>query len=99
MWFVYVLLCNQKIFYVGITPVLVQRMQQHKNKESFFTKKFSDIKLVYCERYGDKYAAAKREKQLKGWSNAKKKLLVQGKLGINTCTEFAEALLVRENLL
>jgi putative endonuclease len=92
------LLCDQKIFYVGITPALVERIRQHKNKDSFFTKKFSDIQLVYCEKYPDKYVAAKREKQLKGWSNAKKQLLVQGKLGINTCTELAEALLQGENL-
>ena len=70
MWFVYLLLCDQKTFYVGITPDL-------------FTKKFSEIELVYCEKYDDKYQAAKREKQLKGWSVAKKKMLIEGKLGIN----------------
>ena len=92
------LLCDQKNFYVGITSVLAERIREHKNKDSFFTKIFSDIKLAYCEQYSDKYKAAKREKQLKGWSNAKKQLFVQKKLGINSCTEFAEALLRRENL-
>jgi predicted GIY-YIG superfamily endonuclease len=40
-----------------------------------------------------------REKQIKGWSRAKKQMLVNGKLGINTCTKLVEALLVDENLL
>lgn len=90
-WFVYLLLCDQKIFYVGITPDLESRLKEHRSKESFFTKKFSDIQLVYCEKYPDRYEAAKRERQLKGWSVAKKRLLIEGKLGINRCTELVEA--------
>lgn len=89
-WYVYLLLCDQKTFYVGITPNLKLRLTEHRNKESFFTKKFSDIQLVYCEKYLDKYQAAKREKQLKGWSVAKKRLLIEGKLGINRDTELVE---------
>ena len=98
-WYVYMLLCDQKTFYVGITTDLINRIKQHKNKKSFFTKKFSDVKLVYCERYRNKHQAAVREKQIKGWSRAKKQMLIKGKLGINTCTELVEALLVDENLL
>ncbi|HVZ67403.1 MAG TPA: GIY-YIG nuclease family protein [Patescibacteria group bacterium] len=93
MWFVYMLLCDQKTFYVGITDQLSQRFSQHKNKQNISTKKFSDFKLVYAERYENKYEAAKREKQFKGWSHAKKQMLVDGKIGINTCTEVAEDLL------
>lgn len=99
MWFVYMLLCDQKIYYIGITSDLVERIRQHKDKISFYTKKFSDIRLIYCEKYTDKHLAAKRERQIKGWSHTKKQLLIDGILGINTCTGFAEALLVRENLL
>jgi putative endonuclease len=99
VWYVYMLLCDQKTFYVGITTDLINRIKQHKDKKSFFTKKFSDVKLVYCERYRNKHQAAVREKQIKGWSRAKKQMLIKGKLGINTCTELVEALLVDENLL
>lgn len=95
IWYVYLLLCDQKTFYVGITDDLRKRIDSHKKKESFFTKKFSDLQLVYCEKYANKYEAAKREKQLKGWSKAKKQKLISGELGINTCTEYAEALLAR----
>ena len=93
------LLCNQKTFYVGITPDIVNRIKQHKSKQSFFTKKFSEIILIYCEQYNTEQEAAIREKQLKGWSRTKKQMLVVGKLGRNVCTEFVEDLIRRENLM
>jgi putative endonuclease len=82
--YVYMLLCDQKTFYIGITFDIPKRLKEHKSKESFFTKKFSEIKLVYCEKYKNKNEAAKREKQLKGWSRAKKQMLIGGKIGINS---------------
>ncbi|MDD5147179.1 MAG: GIY-YIG nuclease family protein [Candidatus Daviesbacteria bacterium] len=97
-WFVYMLLCDQKTFYIGITTELVNRFSQHKNKLSKATVEFSDLKLVYCEKYLSEHEAALREKQLKGWSHAKKQKLVDGILGRNVCTEYAEVLLKRENL-
>ena len=97
MWYVYLLLCNGRVFYVGITKNLAKRLREHKNRLSFFTKQFSEIELVYCERYKLKHEAARREKQLKGWSRAKKRKLIDGELGINTCTEFAKVLVGRES--
>lgn len=87
------LLCDQKTFYIGITDDLVSRFRQHKNKLAISTKEFSDLRLVYAEKYSNKHESAVREKQLKGWSHAKKQMLIDVKLGINTCTEFAEGLL------
>ncbi len=95
MWFVYMLLCDEKTFYIGISDDLKNRLFQHKNKLNISTKKFSDFDLVYAEKYQSKFEAAKREKQLKGWSHAKKQMLIDGKLGINACTELAKGL-VRE---
>lgn len=91
-WYVYLLLCNNNFFYVGITTRIKERLQAHRDKRSFFTKQYNDIKLVYCEKYNSKYQAAKREKQLKGWNRAKKQMLIDGKLGYNKCTEIVEAL-------
>ena len=68
--------CNQKTFYVGITDNVERRLRQHKNKESFFTKKFSDLELVYTEKFTTRKEAEKREKQIKGWSIAKKNALI-----------------------
>ncbi len=93
-WFVYLLLCDENSFYIGITNDLVNRIFQHKNKHSKATKELSSIRLVYCERYETKHNAAISEKQLKGWSRIKKKMLIDdGKLGTNVCTEYAEILL------
>ncbi len=97
-WYVYLLLCDRKIYYTGITNNLVQRIRNHRDKNSLFTLRFNQIKLVYCECYKDKYQAARREKQLKGWSKAKKQMLIDGTLGMNTCTKIAEEILGDENL-
>ena len=80
MWYVYILLCDNELFYVGLTNDLEQRAKSHKNGESFFTKKFSDVKLVYHEEYPSKSVAAKREKQIKGWNHEKKSKLIRGEL-------------------
>ena len=78
-WYTYILLCDQKIFYAGMTSDLKRRVDQHKDGKSLFTRKFSDIELVHSEQYETKELAEKREKQLKGWSFAKKKALVDGR--------------------
>jgi len=92
-WYVYMLLCDSKTFYIGITDNITNRISQHKNKENISTKKFSDLKFVYAEKYESKYDAAKRERQLKGWSHKKKQMLVDGKLGYKVCTEIVEEIL------
>lgn len=77
-WFLYILFCDRKTFYVGMTDNLERRIYQHKQKQSLFTKKFSTIELTYFEQYLTRKEAEKREKQIKGWSIAKKKALIQG---------------------
>jgi len=86
------LLCDEKTFYIGITTNVKNRLYLHKNKQSFFTKKFSQVRLVYCEVYLTEKEAVNREKQLKGWNHAKKQMLIDGKLGYNSCTEIVEEL-------
>jgi putative endonuclease len=78
-YYLYILLCDQKTFYVGITRDIKRRTEEHENKESFYTKKFSDIKLVYTEEYSTQKSVENREKQIKGWTNAKKKALISGR--------------------
>ena len=92
MWYVYMLLCDQKTFYVGITDNPAKRLAEHRTGRSLFTKKFSDIRFVYCESYPNKRRVALREKQIKGWSHTKKQMLVDRKLGHNVCTELVEVL-------
>ena len=91
-WFVYMLLCDRKTFYTGFTADISNRLMQHCRGQSFFTKQFSETKLIYCEKYLIKKDAVKREKQIKGWSHSKKQKLLTGELGINQCTEVVEEL-------
>jgi predicted GIY-YIG superfamily endonuclease len=76
-WNLYILLCDQKNFYIGITDNLERRLLQHKSKQSPYTKKFSEIKLVYKEEYSSIVLVKKRELQIKKWSIAKKKALIE----------------------
>lgn len=77
-WFIYILFCDGKTFYVGMTDDLERRILQHKNKYYTFTEKFSHIELVYSEQLTSRNEAKNREKQLKCWSVAKKKALIAG---------------------
>ena len=81
-WYVYILFCDQKIYYVGSTNNVARRLLEHQTKQSNFTHKFSDIKLVHQEKLESKEKALAREMQIKGWSVAKKKALFGGKIGL-----------------
>ena len=77
-WYLYILFCDQKIFFIGITDNLRRRLLQHQSKESPYTKQFFDIQLVYYEIYNTRKEVEKREAQIKKWSRAKKKALIRG---------------------
>jgi len=61
-----------------MTDDLLGRLRDHQRRYSPYTRQFSDIQLVYTEQYDYKREAEKRERQLKGWSVAKKKALIDG---------------------
>lgn len=64
---------KNKILYTGITSDLVRRIQEHKNESV-------SIQLLYKEEFSDKTQAAKRERQIKGWTRRKKIALIEGNL-------------------
>ena len=76
MWYLYILLCDNHEFYTGITHDLDKRLTQHKEKRSLFTKRYKNLKLVYTETYQAKNKAERRERQIKGWTRAKKNALI-----------------------
>jgi len=81
-WYIYILLCDKKTYYVGLTSNLLNRFKSHMRKENIATKEFNFIQLIYKEKYILRKTAEKREKQLKGWSVAKKKALIKGDIGL-----------------
>lgn len=80
MPFVYILksLSRPTHLYVGVTSDLTQRLVYHNAKRSPHTAKFIPWEIVYSEQFEEKSAALKRERQLKGWSRAKKEALLVG---------------------
>ena len=80
-WYVYNFLCSDGTFYVGHTADLDSRIHAHNiGKGSHYTASRRPVKLVYHEMFPSEAGAIRRERQLKRWSHAKKKALVEGKL-------------------
>jgi superfamily II DNA or RNA helicase/predicted GIY-YIG superfamily endonuclease len=77
--YMYILQCADGSFYTGSTKELTLRIEQHKNGEGAnFTANHLPVKLVYYEAFDRIDEAFKREKQIQGWSRAKKIALIQG---------------------
>ena len=74
--FLYIVECVNKSFYTEITWNLKKRISEHNNGESIATKGKLPVKLVYWEVHKDRLLAAKREKEIKGWSRIKKLALI-----------------------
>lgn len=79
MFFVYILSnWNDSVLYIGVTSNLPKRLYEHRNHLVLgFTSKYNVHKLVYYENTPDAYSAISREKQLKGWTRAKKNRLIE----------------------
>ena len=79
-YFVYILTnYNKTVVYTGVTNDLAIRIEQHKNGDNqySFTKKYKCFYLVHFERYQYINDAIDREKEIKGWSRAKKNELIE----------------------
>lgn len=80
MWYFYILECKDKTLYAGISSDLVERVIKHnRGKGSKYTKYRRPVKLVYWEKYPDKFSAAKREREIKGWKRIEKQQLIKSK--------------------
>ena len=80
-WFLYILRCSDKSFYVGISPNVSKRIQLHnQGKGSHYTAAHRPVILVYSKQFPSKSEARKREIQIKGWSQIKKEKLIGGEL-------------------
>ena len=79
MWFVYILRCADNTLYIGVTNDLANRLVKHKEgSASHFTASRRPLKLAYFEAYRSRDEAFERERQLKGWTRAKKEALIAG---------------------
>lgn len=75
----YILKCANNEYYVGSTSDMEQRLRDHQTgRGADFTKGHLPVKLVYTEEYPTIEEVYKRERQLHGWSRAKKEALIRG---------------------
>ena len=65
------------VLYVGVTNDVVRRVSEHRSHPRGFAGRYNVTTLVYVERWGDVRAAIAREKQIKGWTRAKKIALIE----------------------
>lgn len=71
---------NKTVLYTGITGNLKTRLQEHENDSKeiriHFTGQYNVYYLIYWERFQYVEHAIAREKQIKGWTRAKKEKLI-----------------------
>jgi putative endonuclease len=75
----YMLECADGRYYVGHTDALEQRVAQHQaGRGSDFTARRQPVMLVWSESFATREEALTAERQIKGWSRAKKEALIAG---------------------
>jgi putative endonuclease len=79
LYYVYILTnASHKVLYTGITNDLERRCYEHKHKlMKGFTQKYNVHILIYFEIFENIELAISREKQIKGYSRAKKEALIE----------------------
>jgi putative endonuclease len=75
---VYIVASRAHTLYIGITSKLEQRIWEHKSgKYPGFSATYNCNRLVWLEQFTNPTTAIAREKQLKGWTRAKKIALIE----------------------
>ena len=80
MFWVYILECNDGSYYTGHTDNLEKRIAEHHQgiSRSCYTFKRRPLKLMFQQSFTTREEALISERQIKGWSRAKKKALIKG---------------------
>lgn len=74
----YIVASKSGTLYVGMTNDLDRRVFEHKHKlAKGFTAKYGCDRLVWFEEWSGPRQAIEREKQLKGWTRARKIVLIE----------------------
>jgi len=78
--YVYILRCSDTSYYIGVTNDYACRFDEHQKgvNQACYTFERRPLTLVHVEECDGQLEAIAREKQLKGWSRAKKEALIRG---------------------
>lgn len=74
VWYVYILECNDKTLYTGVTNNIENRLHQHNHGQvgAKYTRARRPVKLVYTEEQKNKSEAMKREHAIKKLTRVEK---------------------------
>ena len=79
-YFVYIMSSGSGTLYIGMTNSIYRRALQHKAGQiEGFASKYGCSRLVHYESFDDVHRAIGREKELKGWTRAKKIALIESR--------------------
>lgn len=80
VYYVYMLLCSDGTYYVGVTNDVERRFAEHRDAVDprAYTSSRLPVELVYVEEFQWVQDAIAWEKQLKKWGRQKKRALVEG---------------------
>jgi putative endonuclease len=71
--------CRGGYFYTGHTEDLEKRVEQHRSGSlPGFASDRLPVELVWSQEFPTRYEALAAERQIKGWSRAKKMALIRG---------------------
>jgi tRNA/rRNA methyltransferase len=78
-FYAYLLRCSDGSYYAGHTDDLATRIAQHQaGAFPGYTHDRRPVELVWSDRFADRDSAFAAERQINGWSRAKKEALVRG---------------------
>ncbi len=75
---VYILRCGDDSYYTGVSTNLDQRLDQHDRGKVGYTAKRKPIQFLWSAEFAHLDDAYAFEKQVKGWTRAKKEALMRG---------------------
>lgn len=78
-FYVYIVKCADGSYYTGHTDNLESRIAQHQTGQMpGYTATRQPVRFVFAEEFATRQEAFERERQIKGWSRAKKEALMAG---------------------
>jgi putative endonuclease len=79
-YYTYIMASSSGTLYVGMTNCIEDRARQHREgRGSDFTRRYKVNRLVYYECFRYVLNAIRREKEIKGWTRAKKEALIRSR--------------------
>ncbi len=81
MYYVYILQCSDRSYYIGSTSDVERRLAEHEaGIYGGYTSTRLPVKLLWTAEFPTEHDAFLIERQIKGWSRVKKEALIRGDL-------------------